>query len=87
MNWISKAFNSLFNEAYKKCFGYPLKESLSETESKLFSNRLFDQTGLVVGWKSLKNYSSFIADGLTETGKSFYCHARQLGALRNGCSV
>jgi hypothetical protein len=59
----SKAFNSLFNEAYKKCFGYPLKESLSETESKLFSNKLFDQTGLVVGWKSLKNYSSFIADG------------------------
>ena len=72
----SKAFSSLFKEAYKKCFGYPLKESLSETESKLFSNRLFDQTGLVVGWKSLKNYSSFIADGFQgKAGKSFYCHA------------
>ena len=59
----SQTFDSLFNKACEKCFGYPLKEPLSETESKLFSNRLFDQTGLVVGWKSLKNYSSFIVDG------------------------
>jgi hypothetical protein len=57
------AFASLFREAYAKCFGYPLNETLSETESKLFYNKLFDQTGLVVGWKSLKNYSSFIVDG------------------------
>src|ERR1700682_1412419 len=61
----TQAFTSLFREAYEKCFGYPLKEPLSETESKLFYNRLFDQTGLVVGWKSLKNYSSFIAEGST----------------------
>lgn len=59
----TQAFISLFREAYKKCFGYPLKEALSETESKLFYNRLFDQTGLVLGWKSLKNYSSFIVEG------------------------
>jgi hypothetical protein len=59
----SRTFTSLFNKAYEKCFGYPIKEPLSETESKLFSNRLYDQTGLVVGWKSLKNYSSFIVDG------------------------
>jgi len=58
------AFTSLFRDAYEKCFGYPLGESLSETESKLFYNRLYDNTGLVVGWKSLKNYSSFIMDGL-----------------------
>src|SRR5450432_1361879 len=58
------AFTSLFRDAYEKCFGYPLRESLSETESKLFYNRLYDNTGLVVGWKSLKNYSSFIMDGL-----------------------
>src|SRR5450631_1577520 len=62
-NLDSQTFTSLFNEACEKCFGYTLKEPLSETESKLFSNRLFDQTGLVVGWKSLKNYSSFIVDG------------------------
>src|SRR5450432_2412500 len=58
------AFTSLFRDAYEKCFGYPLRESLSETESKLFYNRLYDNTGLVVGWKGLKNYSSFIMDGL-----------------------
>ena len=59
----TRAFESLFKEAFEKCFGYPLKESLSETESKLFYNKIFDQTGLVVGWKSLKNYSSFIVEG------------------------
>src|ERR1700704_2971795 len=59
----TRAFKSLFKEAFEKCFGYPLKESLSETESKLFYNKIFDQTGLVVGWKSLKNYSSFIVEG------------------------
>ena len=59
----TRAFESLFREAFEKCFGYPLKESLSETESKLFYNRIFEQTGLVVGWKSLKNYSTFIAGG------------------------
>jgi hypothetical protein len=59
----NQAFESLFRAAYEKSFGYPIKESLSETESKLFYNKIFDQTGLVVGWKSLKNYSSFILDG------------------------
>jgi hypothetical protein len=59
----TRAFESLFKEAFEKCFGYPFKESLSETESKLFYNKIFDQTGLVVGWKSLKNYSSFIVEG------------------------
>jgi len=59
----TRAFESLFREAFEKCFGYPLKESLSETESKLFYNKIFEQTGLVVGWKSLKNYSTFVAGG------------------------
>jgi hypothetical protein len=58
----TQAFNALFREAYEKSFGYPLTESLSETESKLFYNKVFDQTGLVIGWKSLKNYSSFVVD-------------------------
>ena len=54
------AFTALFREACQKCFGIPLKEPLSETESKLFSGKIFDQTGLVIGPKSIKNYSSFI---------------------------
>jgi hypothetical protein len=66
----SLAFASLFRDAYEKCFGYPLTQPLSETESKLFYNRLFDSTGLVVGWKSLKNYSSFIMDGSQGKGEN-----------------
>jgi hypothetical protein len=54
------AFAGLFREAFLKCFGYPLKDPLTETESKLFYNKIFEQTGLTVGWKSIKNYSFFI---------------------------
>ena len=55
-------FEQLFREAVKKCFGHELAESLSETESKLFYNKIFEETGLVIGWKSLKNYSIYILD-------------------------
>jgi hypothetical protein len=55
-------FEKLFREAAKKCFGHELAEPLSETESKLFYNKIFDDTGLVIGWKSLKNYSIYIFD-------------------------
>lgn len=54
------AFTALFKEAFQKCFGYPLTGPLTETESKLFSGKIFDQTGLVIGAKSIKNYSSFV---------------------------
>ncbi|HWK04294.1 MAG TPA: hypothetical protein VNS58_11715 [Puia sp.] len=54
------AFVELFKEACLKCYGYPLKNSLTETESKLLYNQVFEYTGLTVGWKSLKNYSFFI---------------------------
>jgi len=58
-----KAFNALFKEAFEKCFAHPLSGPLTETESKQFYNKIFDQTGLVVGWKSLKNYSFFLMNG------------------------
>jgi Beta xylosidase C-terminal Concanavalin A-like domain len=54
------AFAALFKEAYQKCFGHDLNGSLSETESKLFSSKIFDQTGLVIGPKSIKNYSLYV---------------------------
>ena len=54
------AFSELFREAYQKCFAVSLKDPLTETESKLFSGKIFDQTGLVIGPKSIKNYSSYI---------------------------
>jgi hypothetical protein len=53
-------FIKLFSEAYKSCFGLPLTSPLSEADSKLFSNKIFEQTGLVIGSKSIKNYSLFV---------------------------
>ncbi|HEX9511249.1 MAG TPA: hypothetical protein VF939_12255 [Puia sp.] len=57
------AFVNLFKEACLKCYGYPLKNPLTETESKLLYNQVFEYTGLTIGWKSLKNYSFFILSG------------------------
>lgn len=55
-------FISLFKEAFKKCFGFELTEPLSETESRHFGNKIFQETGLVIGAKSLKNYSFYIVN-------------------------
>ena len=57
------AFMALYKDAYKKCFGHSMISSVSEAESKAFSNKIFDQTGLVIGAKSIKNYSFFILNG------------------------
>jgi hypothetical protein len=59
------AFISLFNDAYQKCFAYPIKTTLTESESNLLSDKILESTGLVIGWKSLKNYSFFILDPQT----------------------
>jgi len=56
------AFAALFKEAYANCFGLSIKNPLSETESKIFCNKILEQTGLSIGWKSMKNYSFFIMD-------------------------
>jgi hypothetical protein len=56
------AFAALFKEAYLRCFGQALQNPLSETESKLLCNQVLEQTGLSIGWKSVKNYSFFILD-------------------------
>lgn len=68
-NFDNLVFAVLFKDAYLKCFGYDLENPLSETESKLLCTRVFDETGLSIGWKSVKNYSIFIvnpAAGKTE---------------------
>jgi hypothetical protein len=54
------AFNSLFRESFKKCFGIELLMPISETEAKHFSNQVMDSTGLVIGAKSLKNYAAYV---------------------------
>jgi len=58
----TEVFVALFKEAYRKCFGFPLENPMSETESKHFANKIFEETGLVIGAKSIKNYSLFILD-------------------------
>jgi hypothetical protein len=54
------AFRALFGETCFKCFGHVVDEPLTETESKLLYNKVFEETGLVIGWKSIKNYSFFL---------------------------
>lgn len=56
------AFISLFKEACEKCFGYPLVTPLSETDSKVLATRIFEQTGLTIGVKSIKNYSIYVVN-------------------------
>ncbi len=41
---------------------------LSETESKHFSNKIFEETGLVIGAKSIKNYH-FILPGVPKQNR------------------
>jgi hypothetical protein len=61
------AFRALFEEACLKCFGHVVNEPMTETEAKLFYTKVFDATGLVVGAKSIKNYSTFLfGDGKPE---------------------
>lgn len=54
------AFAALFREAAAKCFGQPLYKPLSEPESRRLSSEIEAATGLVIGWKSLKNYAAFV---------------------------
>lgn len=53
-------FVRLFKAACEKCFGIPLSLPLSEADSKNLSNKIFEQTGLVIGAKSIKNYSFYV---------------------------
>lgn len=54
------AFAALFREVVTKCFGHPLARPLSEPESRRLSSEIEEATGLVIGWKSLKNYAAFV---------------------------
>lgn len=50
-------FSILFEAVCEKCFGKVSNTPLNETESKKLSHEIEEHTGLVIGWKSLKNYS------------------------------
>ena len=55
-----RVFIDLFREACQKCFGYDLTAPLSETDSKVLATEIFQHTGLVIGVKSIKNYSQYV---------------------------
>src|SRR4030095_1774116 len=59
----ASAFVALFKDAYQKCFGIKVNNPLSETESKHFAGKIFDDTGLLIGPKSIKNYSFYVVNG------------------------
>ncbi|MEJ7644848.1 MAG: hypothetical protein WKF87_09650 [Chryseolinea sp.] len=54
------AFLQLFREACLKCFNVPLSSPLSETDSRVLANAILEKTGLVIGVKSIKNYSFYV---------------------------
>ncbi len=55
-------FIGLFKAACEKCFGHPMDDPLSETDCRQLSNDIFSKTGLVIGIKSIKNYSIYVCD-------------------------
>lgn len=63
-------FSNLYREAYLRCFNQPFTKPITETESKLFYQQILECTGLTIGWRSLKNYSFFIADNGREENPS-----------------
>ena len=58
----ARSFAGLFREAYHRCFSRALTKPLTEPESRRFSDEILEKTGLVVGWKSLKNYSHWVLE-------------------------
>jgi len=55
-----KVFEILFTEACDDCFGFRVSMPLSEPDCRHMSNKILEQTGLVIGAKSIRNYSLFI---------------------------
>jgi hypothetical protein len=53
-------FKKLFREVCNKCFGYTVTSPLSDPDSRLLSNKIFLQTGLILGARSIRNYSRYV---------------------------
>ena len=54
------AFKQLFRDACRRCFGRDLTVPLSATESKHLCARILEETGGVIGSKTVQNYSLHI---------------------------
>lgn len=53
-------FKTLFREACAKCLGQTPHAPLTETDARLLSTSIHEQTGLTIGVKSIRNYSLYI---------------------------
>ena len=56
-----RAFANLFQDVYRVCYSAPFAAPLTESESHHLSVDIEERTGLEIGWKSLKNYSAYLA--------------------------
>ena len=65
-----KAFENLFRDGCKKCFGYIPTTSLSESDCRMLASAIEERTGLVIGAKSLRNYSLDIGEGTRKENPS-----------------
>jgi hypothetical protein len=74
-------FIGLFREACRKCFGMMPEAPLSETDSRLLSNKILENTGLVIGARSIKNYSYYILNMTSEGSKEENPSAATLDTL------
>lgn len=63
VNDQNEVFASLFREACEKGLSKPLEEALTEPEAKRLSDDIQERTGLVIGWKSIKNFSLYVTQG------------------------
>lgn len=58
-NIEKEIFTNLFREVCEKCFSKPLEEPLKEPDAKHLSDEIQEKTGLMIGWKSIKNFSLY----------------------------
>ena len=59
-------FAELFKKAVARCFSSIPDRPLTESECRQLSLEIEEQTGLVIGWKSLKNYAAFVLGAPTQ---------------------
>jgi len=59
---IDPHFKALFTNAYKMHFGHDFSSALSESEAKDFCIGIQEKTGLIIGYRSMKNYSIYLLE-------------------------
>ena len=74
----SDIFRSLMKGVYLKCFGHPLTRVPTESDCMHWSYEIEENTGLIIGWRSLKNYALSV---LSDAGKQVHPSPSTLDTL------